>query len=123
MNNRVRGDSFEVKDQRYNLITGLSGETEAAVGSAGQERSLIPRWKGSVSRRRRKMGPHGLASRRRTRWSSLGGMVRGQPWWWWLLPARGRNFHAWSVDAVGPQTPDPWRERPARQEPRRTGRR
>ena len=59
MNNRVRGDSFEVKDQRYNLITGLSGETEAAVGSAGQERSLIPRWKGSVSRRRRKMGPHG----------------------------------------------------------------
>ena len=59
MNNRVRGDSFEGKDQRYNLITGLSGETEAAVGSAGQERSLIPRWKGSVSRRRRKMGPHG----------------------------------------------------------------
>ena len=59
MNNRVRGDSFEGKDQRYNLITGLSGEPEAAVGSAGQERSLIPRWKGSVSRRRRKMGPHG----------------------------------------------------------------
>lgn len=59
MNNRVRGDSFEGKDQRYNLITGLSGETEAAVGSASQERSLIPRWKGSVSRRRRKTGPHG----------------------------------------------------------------
>ncbi|CAI9172308.1 unnamed protein product [Rangifer tarandus platyrhynchus] len=54
------GDSFEGKHQRYNLITRLSGETEAAVGSAGQERSLIPKWKGSVSRRRRKTVPHGL---------------------------------------------------------------
>lgn len=43
-------------------------------------------------------------------------MARGQPWRWWLLPARGRNFHAWSVNAAGPQTPNPWRERPARQE-------
>ena len=108
MNNRVRGDSFEGKDQRYNLITRLSRETEVAVGLAGQERSLIPRRKGSVSRRRGKTRPRGQTDRGEREEAAVCPWVHGKGAAMEMVAAScwRQGFPSWSISAVGPQTLD-----------------